>query len=102
MMMPKKLFSELGGFDERFEIAFNDVDLCMRIRKANNLIVFTPFAELYHYESKSRGTEDAPEKRERFFSETNLFQSLWKDELEEGDPFYNPNLTLEREDFSQA
>jgi GT2 family glycosyltransferase len=100
MMIPKKVFGEVGGFDDRFKVAFNDVDLCMRIRKAGYLIVFTPFAELYHYESKSRGAEDTPEKQKRFINETLLFQQLWHRELKSGDPYYNPNLTLVKEDFS--
>jgi len=102
VMMPKEVFEEVNGFNELLEVAFNDVDICMRIRKAGYLIVFTPFAELYHYESKTRGYEDTPEKKARFAGETELCQALWKDVLEKGDPYYNPNLTLEREDFSRA
>lgn len=100
LMMKKSIFQEIGGFDETFEVAFNDVDLCMRIRKAGYLIVWTPCAELYHYESISRGAEDTPEKQARFKGEVERFQKRWKKELEEGDPYYNPNLTLESEDFS--
>ncbi len=100
MMMRKSVFEEVNGFDESFRVAFNDVDLCMRIRKAGYLIVFTPYAELYHYESKSRGLEDTPEKQKRFQGEVLRFKERWKKELEAGDPYYNPNLTLDREDFS--
>jgi GT2 family glycosyltransferase/2-polyprenyl-3-methyl-5-hydroxy-6-metoxy-1,4-benzoquinol methylase len=100
MMIPKKVFDEVGGFDDRFKVAFNDVDICMRIRRAGYLIVFTPFAELYHYESKSRGFEDTPEKQQRFNGEKLLFQQLWSQELNVGDPYYSINLTLDREDFS--
>ena len=100
MMMKASVFKAVGGFDESFEVAFNDVDLCMRIRKAGYLIVWTPYAELYHYESKSRGAEDTPEKRKRFEGEVRLFQQRWAKELAQGDPYYNPNLTLDREDFS--
>jgi GT2 family glycosyltransferase len=100
MMMRKSVFEEVNGFDESFKVAFNDVDLCMRIRKAGYLIVFTPYAELYHYESKSRGLEDTPEKQKRFQGEVLRFKERWKKELEAGDPYYNPNLTLDREDFS--
>ena len=82
MMMPKKLFDDLGGFDEGLKVAFNDIDLCMRIRKAEQLIVYTPFAELYHYESKSRGLEDTKEKVERFNGEVRYFAEKWKVELE--------------------
>ena len=100
VLIPKRVWEEIGGLDEEFQVAFNDVDLCMRIRKAGYLIVWTPYAELYHYESKSRGLEDTPEKRERFKGEVRRFQKRWKKELEAGDPYYNPNLTLDREDFS--
>ena len=100
MLLPRHVWQEIGGLDETFEVAFNDVDMCMRIRKAGYLIVWTPFAELYHYESKSRGAEDTPEKQKRFEGEIQRFQARWKSELAEGDPYYNPNLTLVREDFS--
>lgn len=94
IMMKKSVFEEVGGFDKEFAVAFNDVDLCLRIREAGYLIVYNPFAELNHYESKSRGYEDTPEKIKRFNSEIELFQKKWKDFLEKGDPYYNPNLTL--------
>ena len=100
MMVPRDVWEKVHGLDEAFEVAFNDVDLCMRIREAGYLIVWTPYAELYHYESKSRGYEDTPEKQKRFEGEAHRFQGRWKKELEEGDPYYNPNLTLDREDFS--
>lgn len=100
VMMRKAVFDAVNGLDESFEVAFNDVDMCMRIRKAGYLICWTPFAELYHYESISRGTDEAPEKRKRFLSEVSRFQSRWKKELAAGDPYYNKNLTLLREDFS--
>ncbi len=101
LMLPKAVYEEVGGFDESFAVAFNDVDLCMRISKAGHLIVFTPFAELYHYESISRGSDNvSEEKRARFVSEVIRFQTRWAKELQEGDPYYNPNLTLDREDFS--
>lgn len=100
MMVPRHVFEEVNGFDESFEVAFNDVDLCMRIRKAEYNIVWTPYAELYHYESKSRGLEDTPEKKKRFEGEVLRFKARWKEELKAGDPYYNPNMTLDREDFS--
>lgn len=100
VMIPRHVWDEVGGLDESFAVAFNDVDMCMRIRKAGYLIVWTPYAELYHYESKSRGLEDTPEKKKRFEGEVMRFQERWKDELAAGDPYYNPNLSLEREDFS--
>ena len=99
MMIKKTVFMELNGFDERFKIALNDVDLCMRIRKKGLLIVFTPFAEAYHYESKSRGLENTPEKEQRFLEESALFKGLWQEELAAGDPYYSPNFSLDRSDF---
>ena len=99
-MISRDAWERVGGLDEAFTVAFNDVDLCMRIRKAGYLIVWTPYAELYHFESKSRGAEDTPEKQMRFKSEIDRFYDKWGDALAAGDPYYNPNLTLEREDFS--
>jgi len=100
MMVPRKVFEEVNGFDdEKFKVAYNDVDLCMKIRKLGYLVVFTPFAELYHYESKSRGNDDTPEKMKRFKSEIKRFKEKWREELEKGDPYYNPNLSLDYEDF---
>lgn len=100
MMIRRDVWDEMQGLDEAFQVAFNDVDLCMRIRQAGYLIVWTPYAELYHYESKSRGYEDTPKKQKRFEGEVRRFQSRWAKELADGDPYYNPNLTLDREDFS--
>lgn len=99
-LISRHVWEQIGGLDEGFAVAFNDVDLCMRIRKAGYLIVWTPYAELYHFESKSRGYEDTVEKQNRFRGEIDRFYELWGDELAEGDPYYNPNLTLDREDFS--
>ncbi|MCI8479232.1 MAG: glycosyltransferase [Oscillospiraceae bacterium] len=92
MMIRRDVWDKAGGLDEKFAIAFNDIDLCMRIRKLDYLIVWTPYAELYHDESKSRGKEDTIEKQRRFISEVKLFQSRWEKELAHGDPYYNPNL----------
>lgn len=100
IMVRRDVWNEIHGLDETFKVAFNDIDLCMRIRKAGYLIVFTPFAELYHYESKSRGLEDNPEKQKRFAGEIQRFTKRWKKELDAGDPYYNPNLSLDSEDFS--
>ena len=99
LMMKKKLFEELGGFDESLEVAFNDIDLCLKIRQAGKLIVYNPYAELYHLESISRGFEDTKEKQARFFSEIDYFNSKWKKELLAGDPYYNPHLDLEQTPF---
>ena len=73
---------------------------CLKLRKAGYLIVYNPYAELYHFESKSRGLEDTPDKVERFNGEIELFNQKWGKELEKGDPYYNPNLTLDNSDFS--
>lgn len=100
IMIKKSVFEEVQGFDERYAVAFNDVDLCMKIRQAGYLIVYNPYAELNHYESKSRGYEDSEEKVKRFNSEVDLFKSIWGDFLEKGDPYYNSNLTLDNCDFS--
>lgn len=101
LLTSRKVWEAVGGLDENFKVAFNDVDLCMRIRKAGYLIAWTPYAEMYHHESKSRGGEDTPEKQKRFEGEIQRFRTRWARELEAGDPYYNPNLTLDREDFSK-
>lgn len=100
MLCSAELFRELGGFDEGFVLAFNDVDLCMRIRAAGRRIVWTPYAELYHYESKTRGYEDTPEKLKRFKREYDLFMLKWGRQLQQGDPYYNPHYRLDRADFA--
>lgn len=100
MMIPKEVFEEVHGFDEEYKVAFNDTDLCMRIREEGYGIVFDPRVQLIHYESKSRGTdEQTPEKLKRFNSESMRFQRQWKRELTMGDPFYNPNLTTRDDQF---
>lgn len=99
MMVKASVFSEVGGLDEEFVVAYNDIDLCMKIRRADYLIVWTPYAEAYHYESKTRGYETTPEKLERFNNEKRKFQNKWKVELEKGDPYYNPNLATDSGDF---
>lgn len=100
LMMRKSLFSELGGLDESFAVSLNDVDLCIRAWKAGYINVFTPFAELYHYESVSRGSDDHGEKAERYDRESEAFRAKWKELLEKGDPYYNPNFSLDRSDFA--
>jgi O-antigen biosynthesis protein len=100
MMMRKDVFEEVGGFDEGFVLAYNDIDLCLRVRRAGYLIVWTPLAELYHHESATRGYDDRPEKQARFQSEIRRFLMKWGDQLWKGDPYYNPNLSLEGADFS--
>jgi GT2 family glycosyltransferase len=100
LMMRREVFDEVGGFDEGLAHAFNDVNLCLKIRDKGYLIVYTPYAELYHHESASRGSEDTPERKARFAKEVEIVKTRWKHVLEAGDPYYNPNLTLEKPDFS--
>ncbi len=101
LLVKRKLFEQVGGLDEQgLKIAFNDIDLCLKIHKLGYLIVFTPYAELYHHESVSRGYEDTVEKQARFSKEVIYFQEKWKDELNQGDTKYNRNLTLRQTDFS--
>ncbi len=100
LLVRKEWFDELGGLDESFAVALNDVDFCLRLREKGLLNVFTPFAELYHFESKSRGLDDSDERAERYNEESARFRQKWKAELEAGDPYYNPNFSLDRSDFS--
>ena len=99
-MSKKSIFESVGGFSEELAVAFNDIDYCMKVRALGKLVVYTPYAVLYHYESKSRGLEDTPEKVERFNKEIATFMKKWGDILEKGDPYYNPNLTLRKSDFA--
>ena len=100
MMVKKSAFDQVGGLTEELAVAFNDIDFCMKLRAAGYLIVYNPYAELYHYESKSRGLEDTPEKVARFNKEIATFEKRWPDIMRDGDPYYNPNLTLKSQDFS--
>lgn len=100
MLVKREVYKEAGGFDETLEVAFNDVDFCLKVRKNGHLIVFNPYAELIHAESKSRGAEDSAEKIRRFNREIDRFKEKWQKELAQGDPYYNVNLTLEMCDFS--
>lgn len=102
LLIRKKIYNEVGGLNESdLKIAFNDVDFCLKVREAGYRNVWTPFAELYHHESATRGIEDTAEKRARFSQEVQYMQKRWGDKLLT-DPAYNPNLTLEAEDFSFA
>ena len=100
MLVKKKDFEEAGGLDPEFQVAFNDIDFCLRLRKTGKLVVFTPFAEFYHCESKSRGADETPEHILRFQKEIDAFVARYRDLLEKGDPWYNPNLNLLAADFS--
>ena len=90
----------VGGMDPELQVAFNDTDFCLRIGEKGYRIVYLPAAVWYHDESKTRGVENTEEKLERFRQEVEYFQRRWKLFLEGGDPCYNPNLTLEKHDFS--
>ncbi|SCP95737.1 glycosyltransferase family 2 protein [Anaerobium acetethylicum] len=100
LMIKRSAFKEAGGFEGRLAVAFNDVDLCLKVRKAGYLVVYTPYAELYHYESKTRGAEDTKEKVRRFQTEIEYMRCTWTEILKNGDPFYNKNLTLDKWNYS--
>ena len=100
MMVSKVLYEELGGLDENFAVALNDVDFCLRVREKGLLNIFTPFAELYHYESKSRGSDKKDDKAVRYQMEADRFRVKWADALAKGDPYYNPNFSLDHSDFT--
>ncbi len=99
LLVKKAVFEQVGGLEESFEISLNDVDFCLKLREAGYLNVWTPFAELYHHESISRGLDDKGEKAARYNRESEQFRTKWKEALEKGDPYYNPNFTLDRSDF---
>ena len=99
LLVSREQYDEVGGLDETFSVAFNDVDFCLKLRHAGYLNVFTPFAELFHYESKTRGMEEG-EKLKRFQNEVDLFRSKWKEDLDAGDPYFNPNFSLDYSDYT--
>ncbi|MEE4676797.1 glycosyltransferase family 2 protein [Pseudomonas alliivorans] len=102
LIVKKSIFEEVGGLNEKeLKIAFNDVDLCLKIMAAGYQNIWTPNADLYHHESATRGIEDTPEKIQRFMSEVEYVQCKWRGVIND-DPFYNPNLTFSAEDFSIA
>ncbi len=103
LMVKRSVYEEVGGLDETFEVSLNDVDLCLKCREKGYLNVFTPFAELYHYESASRGSDVADpssENAKRYEKEAEHFRGKWEQVLAKGDPYYNPNFTLDRSDYS--
>ena len=100
MMSKRSVFDAVGGFTEELAVAFNDIDYCMKVRKLGKLVVYAPYAVLHHYESKSRGLEDTPEKVARFNREIATFAKRWPEILKNGDPYYNPNLTLRKSNFA--
>lgn len=100
MMSKKSIYDEVGYMDEDLAVSFNDLDFCLKIRQTGKLIVYDPFVELYHYESKVRGYENTPEKQARFKAEIDKFLNKWKDFYAKGDPYYNKNFSLEESNYS--
>lgn len=100
LMVAKAKFEEVGGFDPSFAVSLNDVDFCLKLRAKNYLNVFTPFCEAYHYESASRGDDLTGENARRYNEESAHFRKRYKEVLQKGDPYYNPNFTLDKSDFS--
>lgn len=100
MMVKKQVFDQVGGFTEELAVAFNDVDLCLKINKAGSLVVYDPYVQLYHMESKTRGAEDSKEKVRRFQTEIEYMRCHWLDILKNGDPYYNKNLSLTKWNYS--
>lgn len=99
LLVRKSVFDEVGGMETELSVAFNDVDFCLKVREAGYRNLWTPFAELIHHESVSRGYEDNPEKQARFKQEVDYMVNKWGSILK-SDPCYNPNLSLTHEDFS--
>jgi GT2 family glycosyltransferase len=100
MMVDRRAWEAAGGFEEQLAVAFNDIDFCLRVRSQGYLVVYEPNVEMYHYESKSRGYEDTPEKQMRFKQEIDFMQERWTDILRDGDPYYNPNFSYKTCDYS--
>lgn len=100
LMTKKSVFEETGGMDENLQVAYNDIDYCLKVRRTGRLVVYNPFAMLHHYEYKSRGAEDTAEKLARYQREVDLFTTRYADIISAGDPYYNPNLTRRYQDFS--
>ena len=103
LMVSREKYDEVGGLDEGFAVALNDVDFCLKLREKGYVNVWTPFCELFHYESASRGSDvekPDPEKAARYDREAEHFREKWKDELAAGDPYFNINFSLDRSDFA--
>ena len=100
MMVRRDAFDEAGGFTEELAVAFNDVDLCLKIRERGLLVVYDPFVRAVHYESASRGDEYTEEKARRYREEVRYMKEHWKAYYDSGDPYYNPNFSLARWDYT--
>jgi GT2 family glycosyltransferase len=97
IMTRREIYEEVGYMNEKLAVAFNDIDFCLKIRQAGYLIIYNPYVEILHYESKSRGEENTPEKVKRFNNEINIFKKDWQKTLDKGDPYYNVNLRLDND-----
>ncbi|MCC8066251.1 MAG: glycosyltransferase, partial [Clostridiales bacterium] len=100
MMVKREAYDAAGGFEEKLAIAFNDVDFCLKVCEAGYLVAYDPYAELYHYESKTRGPEDTEAKARRFQDEIEYMRTRWIRILKDGDPYYNRNLSLSKWNYS--
>lgn len=100
LMVKRSVYERVGGFEERLEVAFNDVDFCLKVRTLGLLVVYQPRVEAWHYESKSRGSEDTPEKVARFGREIEYMRDHWIAILKDGDPYYNPNFSTVYSNYS--
>lgn len=100
MMTKKSVFTELGGFDEELAVNFNDIDYCLKVGRSGRKVVYNPYACFYHYESKSRGQDNTGEKNARYMQELTLFTERWKEIFQNGDPYYSPNLSVTKTDYS--
>lgn len=98
-MVKKEVFEKVGGFEEKLAVAFNDVDFCLKVRHAGYLVVYDPYAELYHHESKTRGYENTEAKKRRFQEEIEYMRCHWMPDILR-DPYYNENLSLKASDYS--
>ena len=96
LMVKRALYEELNGLDEELAVAYNDVDFCLRLRQRGLLNVYVPEAMLYHYESKSRGYDDKGERHERLLRESAMFRERWQAYIDDGDGYYNSNLSKDR------
>lgn len=100
LMVRREVYEAVGGFEEKLAVAFNDVDFCLKVREQGYLIVYDPYVELYHFESKSRGKENTKEKVQRFQSEIEYMRTRWIGILKNGDPYYNKNLSLSKWNYA--
>ena len=94
-MVSREIYEKVHGLEEQLAVAFNDLDFCLRVCQQGYLVVYNPFVEAYHYESKSRGQEDTKEKVYRF-GEIEFIRNRWMDLMKKGDPYYNPNFSLKK------